>query len=260
MSNSSQSFYRAFSTQIEARQDEVTGQHFLSGRLVPYDEAADVLDELPGGKLDLYREGFRRGAFAPQANAGKGIVNKINLVHRHGPSGLGYLGVFTGLRDESDGLHGDVRIMPTIAPNVEALLESGVDELSVEFRLPRADHTVEVDGVRWRVRAHLDQVALEPKAAYSQARVLAYRGEVEDQERAQAEAQAREDAERQASEQSETEKREALERAAVEAAEAEERRREWDAMASRADVEAEKQKALVREYGVTQPGGWRRDG
>jgi HK97 family phage prohead protease len=248
---STQSFFRAVPAQIER-----TGPRQLTGLLMPYDVVAQVLDELPDGQIDAYQEGFRRGAFAPQANAkGKGIINKINLVHRHGPDGLGYLGPFTALREEADGLYGDARILPTLAENVGALLEEGVDELSVEFRLPRAEHTVEVDGVRWRTRAHLDQVALEPKGAYTTARVLQYRSEMDDAQQERAAKQAEEAEAQQAAAAAAAAQVAEAERLEREAEEAAERRREWEALTGRLDAERDKQQQLVREYGVTRPGG-----
>jgi len=247
-------FLRANPTQIEQ-----TGPRQLTGRLVPYDLPTQVLDMLPDGGMDTYTEGFRRGAFSPQAGSkAKGVINKIGLVHTHGPHGLGYLGPFVGLREEDDGLYGDARILPSLEGDVGMLLENGIDELSVEFRLPRADHTVEVDGVKWRVRAHLDQVALEPKGAYATAQVLAYRSEMDEQQREQAERDAAEKVEREAAEAAEAEKQAERDRVAAEAEEAAERRREFEKLAARADEEVAKQQQLVREYGVTQPGGFRR--
>lgn len=259
MSTQPRPFYRAYPAMVQR-----TGPRQLSGRLVPYDTVADVLDELPDGRLDIYQEGFRRGAFAPQANGGKGIVNKISLVHQHdsgGRQGLGFLGPFTSLREEPDGLYGDVTVMPSLEDNVQALIESGIDELSIEFRLPKQDHTVEVDGVRWRVRAHLDQVALEPKGAYSQARVLQYRAEMDEQRRAEAEAEAQrqaEEAERQRLEQEQAEKDAEAKRIAdamlEEAEERRSRREQFERLAAKFSDVAAKQQELVREYGVTQPG------
>ncbi|HKY68602.1 MAG TPA: hypothetical protein VJM49_19610 [Acidimicrobiales bacterium] len=222
---------------------EQTGPRQLTGRLLPYNVAVDVLDELPDGRYDIYSEGFRPGAFDPQVNL-RDKVSKIGLIHTH-VGGLGYLGPFTSLREQPDGLYGDVRIVPSKVEDVAALLEAGVDELSVEFRLPRSNHTeVDGDGVRWRTRAHLDQVALEPKGAYRSAQVLAFRAEVDEEKREQAEAAA--DAEA------------AAEAAAAKAAAAEERRERWDAMTKRLDGEVAKQQDYALRFGVTAPGGFTR--
>src|SRR5215471_16331154 len=125
-----QVFMRAYPAQVEQ-----SGPQQLTGRLVPYDVSADVLDILENGKPDIYKEGFRRGAFDGQVEPGRTnsrVLTKIGLIHRH-EGGLGYLGPFVGLRDEPDGLWGDVNILPSKADDVLSLLQSGVDELSVEF-------------------------------------------------------------------------------------------------------------------------------
>jgi HK97 family phage prohead protease len=224
-------FLRAFPSQIER-----TGPRQLTGRLVPYGVVADVADQKPDGEFDVYREGFRAGAFGPQANIReKGVLNKISLIHRH-DGGLGFLGPFTALREEPDGLYGDAAILRSKASDVEDLLEAGVAELSVEFRLPKANHTeVDGDGVRWRVRAHLDQVALEPKGAYRSAEVLAYRAALDEDQKAAEEERAKREAE---------------------AATAAERRQRWNDLAGRLEREQERQDQLVRDYGITQPGGY----
>jgi HK97 family phage prohead protease len=232
-------YIRAFPSTVTATLTPKGRQ--LTGRLVPYDTVADVLDELPDGKLDIYREGFRRGAFAPQVGSReKGVVNRIGLVHRH-EGGLGYLGPFVALRDEPDGLWGDVTVLPTKADDVGTLLEAGITELSIEFRLPRGTNTVEQDGIRWRTKAHLDAVALEPRGAYRQAQVLAYRAEADDLARAA----------------KEEEDRLAAEAAAAEAqqAEAAERRRKWDELLARIPKTQSEQGELLKTYGVTRPGG-----
>ena len=242
-------FSRAFPVTINRN-----GTH-LTGRLVPYNLVTDVADPMDNGDFDIYREGFRPGAFAPQVKSSEpGVVRKIGLIHRH-DGGLGYLGPFVGLREQPDGLYGDVRIMPTKADDVAALLDEGVRELSVEFRLPKIDHTVELDGVRWRTKAHLDQVALEPKGAYSTAQVLAYRNEMDEQAKAQAQAEEQRKADEAAEQQRQADSQAEHERREREADEALERRRRWDELTGRLDGEIDKQREIVKTYGVTQPGG-----
>jgi HK97 family phage prohead protease len=240
----SELYTRAYPAVIER-----TGPRTLTGRLVPYNVSTHVADPTDEpGKFDIYREGFRRGAFDPQVmTREKGVLNKIGLIHRH-EGGLGFLGPFVALRNADDGLWGDVTILPSKADDVGALLDAGVDELSIEFRLPRADHTsIDDQGVRWRTRAHLDQVALEPKGAYSSAAVMAYRAEMDEDAKAQLEAKA--DEERLAAE--------SIAKGNAEA-EADERRRRWAEYADRVDVELAKQAELVSTYGVTAPRGYRR--
>lgn len=235
-------YLRAFTTDVQR-----TGPRTLSGRLVPYDVVADVADELADGKIDVYREGFRPGAFAPQANAkGPAMAARIGLVHRH-DGGLGFLGPFQSLNEKSDGLYGEATILRSRADDVEDLLDNGTRELSVEFRVPRAGGTeVDDDGVRWRTRAHLDQVALEPRGAYRQAEVLNFRAEVEERQREQTAVDEEEAALRAAL----AEEAAAIEREA-EAALA--RRARFEELAGRYDDVARRQQDLVAQYGFAAP-------
>ncbi len=238
-------YLRAFPTQIER-----TGPRQLTGRLLPYNLPADVIDDLPDGRIDFYREGFRPGAFGPQVHTReKGVLSKISLIHRH-DGGLGYLGPFVALREAADGLYGDVAVLRSKADDVEDLLAAGVEELSVEFRLPPKNNTdIDGDGVRWRTRAHLDQVALEPKGAYHSAQVLAYRAGLDEEQRERAEAeQARQAAE--AAEAAEHARVEAEAQAAIE------KRERWEQLTGRLDGDLERQAQYVRDYGITQPGGY----
>jgi HK97 family phage prohead protease len=249
--NNKQIFFRAFPASLEARSTQQG--HSLTGRLVPYNEAVDVLDELPDGKMDIYREGFKPGAFSKQVNfhqANTKRVLKIGLNHRH-DGGLGYLGPFVRLDERDDGLYGEAVILPTKADDVEALLRAGVNELSVEFRLPGGDNTKIADGVRWRTNAYLDGVALEPNGAYSSAQVMAYRSELD-----QVEAEnAKVEAERQA------EEKKALELEAEAEAEIERKRamrEQWDALTSRIDSDLVRQREYVERLGITEASGNRR--
>lgn len=247
--------FRAFAAEIQTYNGD---SRQLTGRLVPYGKITWVRDDLPDGKIDVYQEGFKPGAFAAQVNRGSSkLINKIGLIHRH-DGGLGYLGPFVALRDEPDGLYGDALVLPTKAADVGALIQAGIDELSVEFRLPSRlamgeRHTdTDATGVRWRLRAHLDGVALEPKGAYQSAQVIAYRQEIEDEEtaraeqiKAEADRAAQEDAERQAAEAA---AEEIKQRAEAEASAAIERRERFNQMMSRFDVEVSKQQDFVRTY------------
>jgi hypothetical protein len=175
----------------------------LIGRLVPYNVPTKVLDWLPDGEPDIYDEGFRPGAFARQLPSVDGTrTARINLVHAH-EGGLGHLGTSRLLREAPDGLYGEIVVLRSRRDDVADLLAVGIDELSIEFRerlTPRGASTtvVDADGVRWRTDVHLDRVALEPQGAYSGARVLAYRAELDTIEAEEAQRREAEAAERQA--------------------------------------------------------------
>lgn len=150
--------------------------HTLSARFVPYGEVADVFDRLPDGNVDRYREAFVPAAFARQAaTRERGVLARIHMRHLHDRNeGIGFIGPVTALRDEPDGLYGDVHVISSRADDVDGLLRNGVDGVSIEFHSPKGG-TTERDGVRWRSRAVLWAVSLEPQGAYSTARVLSYR-------------------------------------------------------------------------------------
>lgn len=150
--------------------------HVLSGRLVPYNEVANVVDMLPDGTIDRYREAFDPGAFARQATSKeRGVVNRITMRHLHDRAdGLGFLGHASALRDMPDGLYGDVPIIASRVADVDGLIRNGVDGLSIEFHAPKGG-TQERDGVRWRTRAVLWAVSLVPVGAFGSARVLSFR-------------------------------------------------------------------------------------
>lgn len=194
----------------------------LTGRLVPYDKPTLVLDTLPGGKVDIYDEGFRRGAFDRLLVDPKGNAGRIEFKHRH-DGGLGYLGPGIDLEERDDGMYGTFQIVRSMRDDVADLLAAGHRGLSIEFReMPGG--TVEEDGVRWRTDVRLTGTALEWRGAYSEAEVVAFRSEIEaDQSEQQAAAQAeRERAEAEAAEQAAEEAR------AAEAAELARKQREVD--------------------------------
>lgn len=152
----------------------------LLGRVVPYNRSAKVLDELPDGTVDIYAEGFRPGAFARQVTSTeRSTPHRIDFVHSH-DGGLGYLGHGSALLDHDDGLWTEFRVIRSQRENVEDLLAEGIEALSIEYRDYPDGTEIDGDGVRWRTAAHLDRVALEPKGAYTEARVLAYRAELDE--------------------------------------------------------------------------------
>lgn len=157
---------RSFPTDLEFSEGQ------LFGRLVPFDVAARVADPRPDGTWEQYNEGFRRGAFAGQTGT---AVAGVDLRHKHGDQGLGYLGPATSLEEHTDGLHGEFRVISTRRSDVADLIANGVTGMSIEFRARRGG-TIERDGVRWRTSVHLDAVALEHRGAYADAGVIIYRG------------------------------------------------------------------------------------
>lgn len=149
----------------------------LMARLVPYDKTARVLDDLPGGGIEVYTEGFRPGSFRRQAASSEpGVLRRVALKHDH-EGGLGYLGPLFSLDERDDGLYGEFRVLPSRRGDVAAMYELGIDEISVEFLERKNGTDVDDDGVRWRTDAHMLAAALLPAGAYGRhgAGVLAMR-------------------------------------------------------------------------------------
>jgi len=161
----------------------------LSGRVVPYDVAADVVDVLPDGTADVYREGFRASAFAHQLVA----PHRVRLRDGHHEPARD-LAIATTMTSTDTGLDVDFRFLTDAdAERAATLLDVGVADLSVGFKPLRGGTSIDDDGTRWRTRALLDHVALEPQGAYPGAEVTAFRSDVDDEEaRAEADYLARE--------------------------------------------------------------------
>jgi hypothetical protein len=157
------------------------------------------------------------------------------------------------MREENDGLWGDLRITPSKVDDVTALLGDGIEQFSIEFRLAGNDHThIDDSGTRWRQRVHLDRIALEPRGAYGEAaRVTAFREALEEEKRKDEEA--KREAENAATEAATKAEEDAALEAVTQAAL--ERRAEWDKLVGRLDDDMAKQEQLEIEYGVMRPGG-----
>ena len=154
----------------------ISGEH-LEALLVPYEQATRVSDTLDDGRVDVYDEGFIRGAFAEQLKQPRNTL-AVMLFPRHTRSGVPpeEWGRARQLREIDEGLHGVFRVHPSRRSDVVDLVESGVNGMSIEFHtLQRRHRTRGNDGVRWRDRAWLDAVALTPQPSYADAQVLALR-------------------------------------------------------------------------------------
>lgn len=148
-----------------------TDPRTLTGLAVPYDVVADVADLLPDGTVDAYREGFRSTAFTHAMAA----PHRVRLKDGHADGTVGAdLGIATAMRNVDAGLEVAFRVFDDQTAKVETLLDVGVSDLSVGFS-PVKGGTHETGGVRWRTKAVLRHVALEPVGAYPGAEVLAYR-------------------------------------------------------------------------------------
>lgn len=166
----SEILFRSLPTTLE-RVDRST----LECRFVPFDVTAIAIDPLPDGTVDRYQEAFAATVFDRQLKAAEkepGVFQRITAFDEHRGSKLGFT---TVLRRESDGIYGSVRVLPSRVDDVEALLEEGVNNLSIEFVALRGGTRRLSDGTRLRTDAHLRGVALVSQGAYQGAEVLAMR-------------------------------------------------------------------------------------
>lgn len=171
---------------------EMIDENTLSGLIVPWNEDAEVFDELPDGRIDHYIEAFDRGAFDAQAKSGnRGTLMKIGMFDEHA-GGLGKVGYMLGMDDRDDGQHGVFRIVDRVAA-VRQMIDDGIDGLSMRFMPKRGAERTSTAGPlirRTRTAAHMVHVALVAEPAYASSRVMALR-EAEDLQRDAAAAAAR---------------------------------------------------------------------
>lgn len=162
-------FYRAAS---QLGFDDDGGE--VTGRIVPFDEPATVVDVHPDtGKEGPFREVFRRGAFA-NLIAGlskRGWTGGVTLNFDHDPSlDIGYA---AELEERDDGLWGRFGLYDSgDLRKTKSKLATSHRGLSVAFR-PIRNRTV--DDLVERIRVHVDHVAATPTAAYASAGVAAVR-------------------------------------------------------------------------------------
>lgn len=138
----------------------------LEAIFVPWDIPITVYDEAVP-----YDEGFRRTAFNQQFDKFPESIHNVALLPRHGSREP--LGMTRKLDVIDAGLHGVIGVLPSRRDDVAAMVEMGMDSVSIEFnplqKAPRAGKT------RWREHALLTAVVLTSIPAYADAKVLALR-------------------------------------------------------------------------------------
>ncbi len=140
-------------------------------RIVPHGVPAEVSDGGP-----LYREVWMPGAFADQvrgAQAGRAREVYVNFEHGSGISGI--VGHGLTLREADDGFYGSFELHETTdGEKARYMIERDVlGGVSLEA-FPKVNRRSK-DGMMQRVKAHLVNIALCRRPAYSGAGVLALR-------------------------------------------------------------------------------------
>ncbi len=145
-------------------------------RIVPYGERIKHNDGLGGIRRGvLYEEEWLPGVFNHQMNAAHRVT--ANVEHEQGISGVVARGV--AFREQADGFHGTFTMLDTTAGDTALeLLKAGTyDQVSLEAVPDK--HRRGPGGVIQRTRANLRAIAFTRFGAYTKARVLAIREEIE---------------------------------------------------------------------------------
>jgi phage head maturation protease len=172
-----ESLKRAMPTTLE-RIDKRT----LACRYIPFGIKAMVVDPTPDGGLERYAEEFGPTVLDRQLRAAEkagGVLQRVTLMDEHSSENGTKVGYTIEMERQTDGIYGVARLLPSRIDDVEALLEDGVNQLSVEFLPHRGGTKLMRDGTKLRMDAHLLKVALVPEGAYAGSEVLAMR-EAED--------------------------------------------------------------------------------
>lgn len=171
MTDTPQMMTRTFDASVA----EVGDGRTIDACIVPYNAVATVADPPPMGDGLPYQELFLPGAFERQLRAPDRLKVWLNFEHEQGLRGV--VGHGTALQDRADGLYGTFRVHQNADGEkaLELVNEGMLTRISIEFAALR---TRTVDGVRQRMRAHLDRVALCRAGAYAGAEVLAVREEI----------------------------------------------------------------------------------
>lgn len=156
-------------TDLKVREDTTDGRT-ISGLVVPYEIPTLVND---GDGKGNYVEVMRSGVFAKSIQEAGGRI-LLNELHNERSQPLAMASAF---REAPNGLYGDFPLLNTSAGNdaLELVRQDIYVGFSVGFAPLR--NTKRSDGSVERTEAKLLHVALVPKPAYSEAKVLALREE-----------------------------------------------------------------------------------
>jgi hypothetical protein len=156
-----------------------TDKNILEAKLMPYNTRQEVTDLTADG-LDTYIEEMADSMFTQQIETRDPThtLARIKFLDGHpdSPTSGGHgtkMGWATMLRKDGGWLFGSFKILPSRVSDVEAMLDGGINNVSVGY-VPLTSKT-RADGSKLRIKGYLDHVALEPEGAYPGAEVLAMR-------------------------------------------------------------------------------------
>lgn len=148
---------------------------FVEGLVVPYMTPADIVEMRPNGPIH-FREQFAKGSFERAIRA----PYRVTFVYGHSDSLAERLGSGESFVESEDGLIATFRLDRSRAEQARDVIESSHGCLSAGFISLYPQHWTEREGeLVTRRSVHLGHVAAVPKGAYSDARVLAMRGDLD---------------------------------------------------------------------------------
>jgi len=152
-------FFRTFTFDMEIKERAKGGDgRTLYGYAVPFGQVQEIDRDLT--------EAFDSTAFDHQMRA----MNRVGYWHYHSRDPrTAHVGHLTMARAESKGLYQEASIANTVRGNdlLELVKNDSITEQSVGFRCGRAGTQMR-DGVAWRTKADLTELAAVPNGAYGE--------------------------------------------------------------------------------------------
>lgn len=159
---------------VEETHDGLT----VEALIVPYGREIQAVDLTPDG-VRSYREVFRLGSCARAAKA----PNRVALTYLHDETFGATLGYGAQFREQEDGLAGRFRLYPSTAAKARDVLGSSHRSISVGFTSLNPRPGTEREGALVeRMAVILRHAAAVPEGQYAEARVLALRAALEQEE------------------------------------------------------------------------------
>lgn len=155
---------------LRAEDDGGEDGHFVNGYLVPWNKQVHVLRPIKG------LESYKRGALTRSITEAKRPIPLLGLHNEAEP-----VGIMVNSHDDEDGQFARFRLFNSTADRTLELIREGIwSRFSIgAFGVPARTKVIRTSGQTYieRSEVRLDHVALLRRAAYEDARVLAYRNE-----------------------------------------------------------------------------------
>jgi HK97 family phage prohead protease len=155
------------SAEFELRDDGRT----LTGRIVPYEEVADIAELDESGELVRYQEQFLKHSLLGMAQGFQARGGRfVPLLIDHNDAFDNMIGHAVEIRSEDDGAYAAFRLYDDERiTKIRSVLKESHSGLSISFRDTRQPKLV--DGIISRVQVHVNHVAATPMPAYANATI-----------------------------------------------------------------------------------------